>query len=144
MRMKKLLLLTLMVLGFGSASAELVRLPYKMATAEEKQMSGCDTIYTMPTKHAEFPGGMDALYDFYFKHLPKGYDLVTNMSSNIILLKVFINDKGEVNDAKVLKSFNPDFTAEVVSVTEKLPNFEPAVFEGRKVCAYRIVKLYFK
>ena len=70
--------------------------------------------------------------------------MVMNMSSNIILLKAFINDKGEIANAKVLRSFNPDYTSAVVSVTEKLPAFKPATFKGRNVCSYRIIKLYFK
>lgn len=145
--MKRILLPFFVAAAFCSnmsAAGELVRLPYVLSSATEKQMSGCDTIYTMPTTHAEFPGGMDALYDFYFKNLPKGYDLVSNMSSNIILLKVFINDKGEVVDAKILRAFNPAYSEEVISVTEKLPVFTPAKYNGRNVCAYRIIKLYFK
>ena len=129
--------------AFTASAAELVRLPYALASSSEKEMSGCDTIYTMPTVNAEFPGGMDALYDFYFRNLPKEYEMVMNMSSNIILLKAFINDKGEIANAKVLRSFNPDYTSAVVSVTEKLPAFKPATFKGRNVCSYRIIKLYF-
>lgn len=127
----------------GASAADLVRLPYAMATPSEKQMSGCDTIYTMPTTRPEFPGGMDALYDFYFKHLPAGYDMAMSMSPKIILLKVFINSKGEVVNAKILRTFNADYSNEVISVTEKLPVFTPATYKGRNVCAYSIIKLYF-
>lgn len=137
--------LLLAVSGFCSATAaELVRLPYVLATPAEKEMSKCDTIYTMPTANAEFPGGMDALYDFYFKNLPAEYEMVMNMSPNIILLKAFINDKGEIANAKILRSFNPSYSSAVISVTEKLPVFKPAVYKGRNVCSYRIIKLYFK
>lgn len=143
--MKKFVFTLLAATALCSASAtELVRLPYAMASAAEKEMSGCDTIYTMPTANAEFPGGMDALYDFYFRNLPKEYEMVMSMSPNIILLKAFINDKGEIANAKVLRSFNPAYSDAVVSVTEKLPAFKPAVYKGHDVCSYRIIKLYFK
>lgn len=142
--MKKFVLSLFFAMGaYAASAAELVRLPYVLATPAEKQMSSCDTIYTMPTSPAEFPGGMDALYDFYFKSLPKGYDMAMNMSAKIILVKIFVNDKGEVADAKVLKAFNNDYSSEVISVTEKLPRFNPAEYNGRKVCSYRIIKLYF-
>lgn len=143
--MRKFVFAIVAALGLSNAvAAELVRLPYAMASAEEKAMSGCDTIYTMPTANAEFPGGMDALYDFYFRNLPKEYEMVMSMSPNIILLKAFINSKGEIANAKVLRSFNPAYSDAVISVTEKLPAFKPAVYKGRDVCSYRIIKLYFK
>lgn len=124
---------------FFSVSA-VERLPYVLGMG----VSGCDTIYSLPTKEANFIGGNDEMYDFYFKNLKSSESLTINMSPNIVLVKIVVDDAGTVKSARILRSFNPEYNQDILDVTNSFPILQPAVFEGRNVCSTKIVKLYYK
>lgn len=139
--MKRAFFLLASFFAFCLGSQAQERLPYVI----EPGTADCDTIYTLPTSEAVFEGGNDAMYDFYFDKLKHSADLLTYMSSNLVLLKILVNSKGELVSSKVLRSFNSEYGEDVKTVTDNgFPVLVPAQYEGRAVCSYRILKLYFK
>jgi hypothetical protein len=133
--MKRLFLISLLV-GFCFSASALERKAYVVEQG--------DTVYTMPDKSAEFYGGMDSMYHFFFTHLQHSADLDTYISPNMVLMKIKVNKAGEVLNAKIMHTFSEEYSADVVSVAEKFPIMQPAVCHGRVVASYKIIKLYFK
>lgn len=137
--MKKTFALILTFFSFLSIQA-VQRLPYVL----DASGVGCDTIYTLPDAPANYVGGMDSMYTAFSKQLTHAENLTTYMSTNIILVKILVNEKGEILNAKILRSFSEEYSQDVMAVLEKFPVFTPAKQKGRAVCSYKIIKLYFK
>ena len=140
--MRKLFVLFVLFVSVSASAIE--RLPYTIANEEERRLGGCDTLYTMPDVVAEFPGGRDAMYDFFFKELKGECKLETYLSSKMVLMKLFITSAGDVAGFRVMHAFSQDCAGEVGRVVKMFPKFTPALQGGRPVCSYKILKLYFK
>ena len=123
----------------ASAAHAQQRLPYVV----EPSAPRCDTVYTLPTSEATMNGGTDGIYDFFFKNLKNSSRMTLGMSPKMVLIKMLIADEGEVLSTRVLKSFDEELSNDILHTAGLFPKFEPALYDGKKVCSYRIIKLYF-
>ncbi len=89
-------------------------------------------IFTIVEQMPEFPGGMEALYQFLAANIkyPGGPD---DCVSGKIIVSFVIEKDGTVSDAKVVRKLHPAFDAEALRVVKLMPKWEPGRQEGKPV-----------
>ncbi|MBI1183150.1 TonB family protein [bacterium] len=96
------------------------------------------------SKMPEFPGGFSALADFLRSNLqfPR-YENELGISGKVTL-KIMVNKKGEVTNIEVFQGSTENFNKEALRVANKIPNWEPGIFNGRKVSCWFYLPISFK
>ncbi len=131
----------ILVLLFAMLSAEAQkRLPYVVV----QNQNGCDTVYTLPERKAEFPGGMNAMYAFFTDNMKESANFISSMSSRRMLLKIMVDDNGSVADSKIMMPSSTPLDEEVLRVVTLFPDMVPAKYNGRDVCSYLIIPLGYE
>lgn len=136
---KQITITILSLFAFIYASAQ-SRLPYVVDTG----IAGCDTLYTLPEKKAEFPGGMVALCEFFNDNMKSKVNFIPAMAAHRILLRIKVAANGEILEAKIMVPTSPSFDKDVNGVIARFPNFIPAKYEGRNVCSVLILPIGYE
>jgi|GEM_PF-2197445 len=129
--------------GFNDEAVRLVKLLPDWKPAMKDGMP-IKTRYTIPVhfrlerrldnanfEHGpQYPGGNAALRDFIGENLeyPDSGD-----KEGAVVIQVKINKAGEIIDRRVVKTLGQAFTEAAYSVLDIMPNWEPAVADGRPI-----------
>lgn len=138
--MRKQILILIMVLFASVHVSAQGRLPYVVDTG----IAGCDTLYTLPEKKADFPGGMNALCEFMNANMKSKVNFIPAMAAHRIMLKFKIASDGKILESKILVPTSPSFDKEVSSAIAKFPDFVPAKYGGKNVCSILILPLGYE
>ena len=133
------ILVALMLTSFISVEAQ-NRLPYVL----RGDVNGCDTVYTLPERKAEFPGGMNAMYEFLNENIKNSVNFVPAMSSHRILVKMLINSEGTIVETKLMMPSATSLDDELLKVFSTFPDMIPAQYGNRDVCSYLIITLGYE
>lgn len=89
-------------------------------------------IFTIVEQMPEFPGGMEALYQFLAANIkyPGGPDDCVNGK---VIVSFVIEKDGTVSDAKVVRKLHPAFDEEALRVVKLMPKWEPGRQDGKPV-----------
>lgn len=89
-------------------------------------------IFTIVEQMPEFPGGMEALYQFLASNIkyPGGPDDCVNGK---VIVSFVIEKDGTVSDAKVVRKLHPAFDEEALRVVKLMPKWEPGRQDGKPV-----------
>lgn len=140
MKTNFLLIVAMMLISsFVSVEAQ-NRLPYIV----RGDISGCDTVYTLPDRKAEFPGGMNAMYEFLNDNIKNSVNFVPAMSSHRILLKMLVSEEGAILEAKLMMPSSTSLDDELLKLVSTFPDMIPARYGNRDVCSYLIVTLGYE
>ena len=80
----------------------------------------------LPTKRAEFPGGMGALVQFLQAETRYPKEAQDKKIQGKVLVEFIVDKEGNVTDVSVLKSAHPLLDAEAVRVCRAMPQWTPA------------------
>lgn len=86
----------------------------------------------LPTKRAEFPGGMGALVQFLQAETRYPKEAQDKKIQGKVLVEFIVDKEGNVTDVNVLKSAHPLLDAEAVRVCRAMPQWTPAQDEEGK------------
>lgn len=97
--------------------------------APEKKELGANEIHSMVEKRPEFPGGVQAFYDFIGKNyrVPK-----VNLKGKVFVQFVIERD-GSLTDIKVLRDIGYGTGKEAIRVLKKSPKWIPGEVNGEVV-----------
>ena len=88
----------------------------------------------LPTKRAEFPGGMGALVQFLQAETRYPKEAQDKKIQGKVLVEFIVDKEGNVTNVNVLKSAHPLLDAEAVRVCRAMPQWTPAQdWEGKYV-----------
>lgn len=128
--MKRVLFLTTaLVLSFLSTA----QTPQKTSVARPSVSTEQEeSIFTVVEQMPEYPGGMEALYQFLAANIkyPGGPE---DCVSGKVIVSFVIEKDGTVSDAKVVRKLHPAFDAEALRVVKLMPKWEPGRQEGKPV-----------
>ena len=133
-------LITLFIASVFTVSAQGERLPYEL----QKGAAVCDTIYTLPDKKAKFEGGTSAIYNFFKANSQYSDELVNMNFTRRLTLQLLVDENGKVVKSEVLSSISPEYDKDALEVVTKFPDLVPATVNGRNVCSYLIIPLFYK
>jgi protein TonB len=83
-------------------------------------------------KAPAFPGGTEAWLSFLRRFLQSPEELEPGQRVDV-LIRFWVEADGSVSRPEILKSGGPAFDREVLRVLKKMPRWEPAVQNGRKI-----------
>ena len=95
-------------------------------------------------RQAEFKGGMDALSKYLINNVKYPETAVKNTITGTVIVGFTITESGKITKAKVLKSIHNDLDAEAVRVVSAMPDWNPAMKEGKKVSSEMQLPIAFK
>ena len=89
-------------------------------------------IFTIVEQMPEFPGGMEALYQFLAANIKYPGTKDVSVVGKVIVSFVIEKD-GTVSDAKVVRKLHPAFDEEALRVVKLMPKWEPGRQDGKPV-----------
>lgn len=87
----------------------------------------------LPAKRAEYPGGLNALYQFLQTELQYPKEAMDQNIQGTVMVEFIIDKEGNVTNVNVLKSAHPLLDAEAVRVCRAMPQWTPAENNGETV-----------
>jgi len=93
---------------------------------------------------AQYPGGVDALEDFFKKNITYPERAVKANAEGTVQIAFTINADGKVTDCRVLKGIGYDCDDEVIHLLKKASKWKPALDNDRPVPMQEMVTVLFK
>jgi len=91
-----------------------------------------DTVSNVPTRNAQFPGGLDSLQAFVYWHLD--WDVIPRLDTTVtVISSVTIDTTGQVEVENVYRAKYPETEAAIRRVMEQLPRWEIGYYKGQKI-----------
>ncbi len=92
----------------------------------------------------KFPGGEDALLDFFNKNFEYPKDAIERKSEGKVYVQFTVDVLGELNNVKVLRGAKDDaLNKAAIDFVKKMPNWVPAIKNGEKVSAEVVFPINF-
>ena len=131
--MKKLVLMSLMaVFCLTTVSAQ-------KTVVSQKNDKVFDVVEQMP----EYPGGMQALFEFISKNIKYPADAQKQKVEGRVLAKFVIETDGSISDIEVVKNAFPSLDAEAVRVIQAMPKWIPGRQKGQAVRVKFVMPINF-
>jgi len=90
-----------------------------------------------------FPGGNDKLLPWIYSHIKYPDEAAENGVGGVVTATFVVNQKGKVVDVKILKGVHPSVDNEVLRVLGLLPDFKPAIYQGRYISVLYSIPVRF-
>ena len=103
-----------------------------------------DTIVLFPEIIAEFPGGSQSLKDFISQNIIFPQLCKENNIEGRVFVKFLVHSTGEISQIQIARGVHPQLDFEAKNVVKKMPLWNPAIFQGRKVPSYTVIPVLFK
>lgn len=99
---------------------------------------GQDKIYTFPEVMPQYQGGDNEMMK-YLSSLEYPATFIENVLDTRIVARFVITKKGKIKHIQILKSSDKNFEAEFIKHIQAMPDWKPAMQDGKKVdCYYTI------
>lgn len=103
-----------------------------------------NAVFDMVEEMPEFEGGNKALMDYLAANLqyPKGAE--TKGTQGRVIVQFIVNTDGSIDNAKVLRSVDPELDAEALRVINGMPKWKPGTQKGEPVRVKYTVPVVFR
>ncbi len=91
-----------------------------------------------------FPGGKAALASYISKNIKYPEDALKEGKSGTVYVTIRLNEKGEIEEAKVKKSLYPSLDKEAIRVVKSMPKWNPGKQDGKPVSCDIDLPIEFK
>ena len=103
-----------------------------------------DSIVLFPEIVAEFPGGIEVLKEFIDQNIIFPKLCKENIIEGRVFVKFLVHSTGEISQIQIARGVHPQLDFEAKNVVKKMPLWNPAIFQGRKVPSYAVIPVLFK
>lgn len=100
-------------------------------------------IWTFTEEEPEFPGGIKGLQHYLAKNTKYPTQAIETDKQGKIYVRFVINEKGEVENAHVIRPVYPILDKEALRVVRSLPKWKPGKQGGKPVKVWFIVPIVF-
>lgn len=90
-------------------------------------------VYTSVQRVPQFPGGLNAFYQFLAKNTHYPADAVKKGIQGKVIVSYVVEADGSLSDVRVARGVAPDIDAEALRVMKLSPNWEPGTQDGKAV-----------
>ncbi len=106
--------------------------------------SQIEEIFTTVDQNPEYPGGMSAMYRYLGQNIIyPGKAQKANIQGKVFV-KFVIKADGTIDQIKIAKGVNPDLDNEAMRVVRNMPNWHPAMQNGKPVAVYYNLPINFR
>ena len=88
-------------------------------------------------------GGLATMYKFLSENLRYPENARKDSISGLVIIEFVVEKDGSINNAKVLKSVDPDIDAEVLRVVKMMPKWKPGTQNGKPVRTFYQIPVRF-
>jgi TonB family protein len=99
---------------------------------------------TPPSVFNGFPGGEEALMKYLSDNIKYPEQAKLDKIEGKVFVGFNISAEGKVNQVKIVKGTNPLLDAEAVRVISSMPDWTPAVDNGKKIAVDYTIPIFFK
>ena len=99
--------------------------------------------YTTLGFDPEYPGGEEAMFKFISENLVYPEFAKEEGLSGTCYVRFKINASGMISNATILKSAHPSMDYEAIKVVENMPDWNPAIIDGKPVSSYNNIPFRF-
>ncbi len=92
-----------------------------------------DTIYTIPEKMAEFPGGDDAMMKYLINNIKYPAKMREQNIQGKVFISFVVSERGQISNIRTLHAPHQDLADEAIRVISGMPEWIPAMQDGRPV-----------
>lgn len=103
-----------------------------------------DPVYTFVPQKPQFPGGIEALFDFISRNVVYPQSAKENGIVGKVIVQFVVNKKGKVEKVQVVRGVDPILDQQAIKVVEKLPDWTPGEQNGKAVSVYYTLPISFK
>ncbi|MDH8701038.1 protein TonB [Dysgonomonadaceae bacterium PH5-43] len=103
-----------------------------------------EKIINKPEVFPQYPGGNEALANFIFENIKYPTDAARQKIEGRVIVCFVVNEDGTISNPEILRSVSTLFNAEVLRLVSIIPNFIPAMNEGKPVKSYCTLPINFK
>lgn len=101
---------------------------------ECKCISDTLIVFGGPEKMATFVGGEKELYKYITQNLKYPEEAINSKHEDKVIARFCVKASGEITDIKILRGKYDELNKEVLRLVSTMPNWEPAVSRGKKIC----------
>lgn len=91
----------------------------------------------------EFPGGLDKLVQYIDQHLNYPIPARENAIEGKVKVMFVIDQDGETENMRILKSLDDGCDAEVIRILKSMPNWKPGIKDGQQVTTKLVLNVRF-
>lgn len=102
-----------------------------------------EPVYTSVQQSAEFPGGINAFYQFLGKNLHYPPEARTSNIQGKVFLTFIVEQDGSLTDIKVLRGIGHGLDEEAIRVIKSSPKWTPGKQNGKPVRQQYTVPIQF-
>lgn len=103
-----------------------------------------DYVFVIVEEQPEFPGGMQAFYEFIGSHIKYPAVAKRNNIEGRVFVEFIVEKNGELSDIVVVKGIGASCDEEAMRVLKLVPNFKPGKQRGVPVRVKMVLPIYFK
>lgn len=103
------------------------------ASCQNDKIMNLSTIAVNPDCRPEFPGGEEAMQKYIHSHFAMPSWCQDGDIQGTVKVAFVVSATGQVTQAVITKSLDPDIDAEALRVVRSLPKFHPATINGKPV-----------
>lgn len=130
--------------GKEESTEEKAEVKYVPTEVEPDTVDIANAVFDMVEEMPEFKGGNKALMDYLAANLqyPKGAE--TKGTQGRVIVQFIVNTDGSIDDAKVVRSVDPELDAEALRVINGMPKWKPGTQKGEPVRVKYTVPVVFR
>jgi len=139
--MKKYLIVIFILLSLVNqmmAQSESIGTDKKM-----KRTKKDNKIYNLIEEGAEFPGGMNKLFEFANKNILYPITALNDSIYGRVTVQVIIEKDGGIREIKVVKGIRQDIDEEAIRLIKSMPKWVPGSINGIAVRTRRLIPIKF-
>lgn len=130
--------------GKEESTEEKAEVKYIPTEVKPDTVDIANAVFDMVEEMPEFKGGNKALMDYLAANLqyPKGAE--TKGTQGRVIVQFIVNTDGSIDNAKVLRSVDPELDAEALRVINGMPKWKPGTQKGEPVRVKYTVPVVFR
>lgn len=103
-----------------------------------------EEIFTVVEQNPEYPGGMSAMYRYLGQNIIYPGKAQKDNIQGKVFVKFVVKADGTIDQIKIAKGVNSDLDNEAVRVVRNMPNWHPAMQNGKPVAVYYNLPINFR
>ena len=116
----------------------------EVVVVEEKTEPAENHVFDAVEQDPQFPGGLQALYDWLNKNLVYPPIAAENGVQGRVTVRFVVKKDGSVGEVQVLRGKDPELDKEAIRVVKKFPKFIPGKMNGHAVNVWYTLPVVFK
>ena len=101
-------------------------------------------VYSFVDQVAEFPGGQEAMIQYLAKQIHYPEEARSKKIEGTVILTFVVTETGKISEIQLARGFEKTCDQEAIRVVQSMPDWKPAVHNGKKVAMQYTLPIKYK